>query len=387
MTHPRKRAHVVAMLWACFTVLPTADARQDVGAGPNADAQTPKAITPPVSGIIVDLGMVAPDQVTKWKQAGINTVVIVLDDAHPAEAYLPAAKAVAARSLQLYYWIEVARDPVMARDHPRWMASLGTHPDWQRRFPTARLPEKGEVAKAFPWVPITYGESYDAHLARIKSLLAKAPGPFAGVLLDDLQGGPASCGCGNLQCRWATDYGVPSTATRLEGDDVAARFVEAVRTLAPGKSVIPVWTTECEDIDLPAKLAPGGRSTGLSGDVPCANATCPKVFTKQLSAVLAQYDGPIGVLALQSELERDVAHGHPADFAPRAMNYLATVPPKHGGAAIEHQRLWLVIQGRGLSPEKQVMAYQAAAKLGAGAVFQSLVPLDQSYEPQIVKVK
>jgi hypothetical protein len=338
-----------------------------------------------LSGVIVDPEMVTPDQATRWKGAGVNTVVIVLDDAHAAEAYIPAAKAVADQSLALYYWVEVARNPSMARDHPRWMAALGTHRDWQRSFPGARLPKNGEVAKAFPWVPITYRESYDAHLARIKLLLAKAAGPFAGVLLNDLQGGPASCGCGNLQCRWATDYGVPPTATKLRGDDVAAQFLAEVRTLAPGKSVVPVWTIECEDIDLPAKLAPGGKSTGLSGGVECANKTCPKAFTQQLSAVLAKYDGPIGVLALQSELERDVAHGYPADFAPRAMNYLATVPPGNGGNVIERERMWLVIQGRGLAPEKQVMAYRAAAKLGAGAVLQSLVPLEQSYEPQIVK--
>src|SRR5690349_18658624 len=101
--------------------------------GAKADAQTPQANKPAVSGVIVDRGMVTPDQVTQWKQGGINAVVIVLDDARAAEAYLPAAKAVAARSLELYYWIEVARDPVMARDQPRWMASLGTHHDWQRR--------------------------------------------------------------------------------------------------------------------------------------------------------------------------------------------------------------------------------------------------------------
>jgi hypothetical protein len=357
-----------------------ADVRQEAAA--KTDARRPRASKQPVSGFIVDPGMVTPEQ---RKQRGINAVAIVLDGAHAAEAYAPAAKAVAAQSLELYYWIEVARNPAMARDHPRWMASLGTHPDWQRSFPSARLPGKGEVAKAFPWVPITYRESYDAHLARIKLLLAKASGPFAGVLLNDLQGGPASCGCGNLQCRWATDYGVPSTATRLEGDDVAARFVAEVRALAPGKPVIPVWTTECEDIDLPEKLAAGGKSTGLSGGVECANKSCPKAFTTQLSALLAHCDGPVGVLALQSELERDAAHGHPADFAPRAMNYLATVPPNNGGKAIERERLWLVIQGHGSPPEKQLMAYQAAAKLGAGAVFQSLVPLEQSYEPRLLK--
>src|SRR5262249_14221798 len=155
--------------------------------------------------------------------------------------------------------------------HPRWMASLGMHADWQKRFPNVPLPVKDkEVAKAYPWVPIGYRETFDAHLARIKELQGRAVEPFRGLLLNDLQGGPAACGCGNLQCRWALDYGVPSTADKLEGPDVAARFLTAVRKIAPGKTVIPVWMTECEHDDLAAQLRNGAASTGLCGSVPCA---------------------------------------------------------------------------------------------------------------------
>jgi hypothetical protein len=118
----------------------------------------------------------------------------------------PAANAAANGSVDLYYWIEVGRNPAMAAAHPQWMASLGMHNDWQRQHLDVRLPEKGEVAKAFPWVPVTYRETYDAHLLRVKGLLgSRAAAPYAGVLLNDLQGGPSSCGCGNLQCRWATE--------------------------------------------------------------------------------------------------------------------------------------------------------------------------------------
>ena len=143
-------------------------------------------------------------------------------------------------------------------------------------------------------------------------------------------------------------------------------------------------TTECEDIDLPAKLAPGGKSTGLSGTVVCANTTCPKAFTKQLKAVLNGHEGPVGVLALQEELERDAAHGHPGSFAPRAVDYLDHVPPRNGGGLIPHERLWVVIQGQGLSPAEQQASRDAAGKLGVGGVFQSLVPIDQSFKPLIV---
>ena len=258
----------------------------------------------------------------------------------------------------------------------------------RRRFPAIRPPAQGEVAKAFPWVPITYREPYAAHLDRIRQLLSeKAASPYAGLLLNDLQGGPASCGCGNLQCRWATDYQVPSTATKLTGDDIAARFLADVRKLTPGKRVVPVWTTECEDIDLPPRLAPGGKSTGLCGEVPCANDTCPKAFTRQLAPILTCDDGPIGVLALQQELDRDSAHAYSDSFAPRTLAYLDAVPPKNGGSSIAHERLWLVISGNDLSPAQQAASRQATLKLGAGGVFQALVALDQSFEPRIIAVK
>ena len=47
----------------------------------------------------------------------------------------------------------------MAEAHPEWMASLGMHDDWQKRFPKPPCQRKGR-AKAFPWVPITYRETF-----------------------------------------------------------------------------------------------------------------------------------------------------------------------------------------------------------------------------------
>lgn len=337
-----------------------------------------------LSGLIVVPASVVAEQAARWKADGVTAVAVVLDEAHAPEKYVAAAKAISDAALHLYYWVEVGRNPAMAREHPSWMASLGTHDDWLRRFPGVKKPNAGEVAKAFPWVPITYRESYDAHLDRITELLdRRAAGPYAGLLLNDLQGGPSSCGCGNLLCRWATDYHVPSTATKLHGDDVAARFIAEVRERAADKVVVPVWTTECQDIDLPENLAPGGQSTGLCGGVPCAktSSACPREFTRQWTALTGGVQRPVGVLALQAELEQT---GH---FASRAVAYLDAVPPKHGGGAVEHERLWLVIQGHGLSPEDRTANRAAAAGLGVGAVFESLVPMSQSFEPRVVSVK
>lgn len=339
-------------------------------------APLPDRQTLRTSGVIVDPDAVTPQRLSIWKSKGINAIAVVLDEHHPSEAYTSCAKAVSAASLALYYWIEVARNAEMADAHPRWMAALGMHEDWRRRFSDAPRPGKREVVKAYPWVPITYREAYDAHLSRLRDLLGnRATGPYAGVLLNDLQGGPSSCGCGNLQCRWATDYQVTSTATRLEGDDTAARFTADVRRLAPGKLVVPIWATECEDIDLPLQLAPGGKSTGLSGNVPCANGTCPKAFTKQWSALLSGYDGPVGVLALHRELERD------AGWVPRTVAYLDNVPPKNGGRAVAHHRIWMVVQDD--SPSGNAFA---TAQEDVDAVFRALVSLKQSFTPRVVSI-
>ena len=333
-----------------------------------AAADRPGGRREAVSGVIVEPTRVTPEQIGEWKRGGVNAVAVVLDERHPPEAYRASAKAASDGSVDLYYWVEVARNPAMADEHPRWMASLGMHDDWHQRFPDAPKPGKGEVAKAYPWVPITSREAYDAHLTRVGELVGRrAAGRKAGVLLNDLQGGPSSCGCGNGQCRWATDYGVSATATKLDGDDIAARFTSAVRKLVPGNTVVPIWTTECEDIDLPQKLAPGGKSTGLCGGIECANTTCPKAFTKQWPALLKGGDGPVGVLALHEELGHD-RHGFqvPSRISKRCRPSTAARPCRTSGCGS-----W--------------SGDEAAEGLRTGAVFRALVPLKQSFEPRVVR--
>ncbi|HEV3006271.1 MAG TPA: DUF3179 domain-containing (seleno)protein, partial [Pirellulales bacterium] len=342
----------------------------------------------PMSALIVDPEAVAMENAGAWRRDGYQAVAVALDERHTPEVYRRTAAVLAAAKLDLYYWVEVGRNPEMAAAHPEWMASLGLHDDWQKRFPNAPAPTEGQVAKAFPWVPIGYRETYDAHLKRIARLLERAVGDYRGLLINDLQGGPASCGCGNLQCRWAVDYGVASTATKLVGDDVAARFVADVRKLVPGKTVVPVWMTECEDRDLPADRRPKGQTTGFCGGVGCSQGTCPKAFTKQWSALVDGQAGPIGLAATHRELGRlGDEYGEPAGWIAQAVDYLEQVPPLHGGEAFDRRRLWLVVQGYDL-PDAEVRDARRQAELtGAGAVFVALTRVDASYEPRVIAVK
>jgi hypothetical protein len=334
----------------------------------------------------LEIVLVEPDAVdavnaTAWKADGFGAVALVLDERFETTALKRAADAATGNGLALYLWIEVARNADMAREHPEWMASLGMHADWRTRFPNIRPLGKDEVAKTWPWVSVAYKEAFAAHRERVERLLKRAPAGYRGVLLNDLQGGPASCGCGNLQCRWAVDYHVPSTATVEK--DAAPRFVAEVGRLAPGKEVIPVWTTECEHEDLPAaKRPPGGWGTGLCGSVPCFDY-CRQRFGEQWAALQKNRTGPTALLALHREFQRDrPEYGGPAAWVGRVAEY----SEKHGGK-MPPDRLWLVVQAYDTPSEEVAAARAAAVKAGVGAVVVARARLDQSYEPRIVKAK
>jgi len=347
-----------------------------------------RTLTKPKELVLVEPGAITRRTVAAWKKEGFSGVAALLDERFDWKVYEPATKEVRASGLELYYWIEIGRNPKLAAEHPEWMASLGSHNDWLKRFPSAKTPGREQVAKAFPWVSIRYREAFQAHLERIDRLLQPVPPNYRGVLLNDLQGGPTSCGCGNLQCRWATDYHVPATGTKFDNDDAAAGFVAAVEQKVGGKEVIPVWATECDEEDLPGGNRAGEWTTGYSGAVGCAVGRCPKDFTKQWSALTTAHPGTVAILALHRELGRDLPeYGQAAGWVGRAVDYLDRTLPNNGGQAMARERLWLVVQGYGVPKAEEKAARRTGAKTGAGTVVVARTPIDQSYEPRNVPVK
>ena len=346
------------------------------------------AAAKPIEGIIVEPAQVSVENVALWKGEGKTAVAVVLDEKFGKEQILAAEKN-AAGALELYFWIEVGRNPALAEAHPEWLASLGIHGDWHKNFPASPVPDKGQVAKAWPWVPIAYRGAFDAHLKRVATLLERTSGNYRGLLLNDLQGGPASCGCGNLQCRWAIDYSVPATAPKLEGSSIAADFLAKVRVLAAGKSIIPIWTTECEDQDLAIKN--GRFSSGYCGSVPCSMKTCPIEFSKQWAALRKGDAGALGVLALTGEFKRE--KNDPAKeggWIPRVVEYLNASSQGAEVSAVPNKindKLWLVLQGYDSSPEQIAADRADAGKLGVAAIFTARTRIDQSYLPKIVPAK
>lgn len=265
-----------------------------------------------------------------------------------------AALDVRSRGRPLYYWIEVGRNTTLAEKHPMWMASLQGHNEWRRFFPKLAKPVEREVVKNYPWTPVMYQEAFDAHLSRVKELLRVLPSPD-GVFLNNLQGAPSACGCGNSLCRWTTDYGPIRTATRL-APDAAARFVAAVRMLAPKSKIIPVWVTECEEQDK-EKLCAG---------VGCFEGACWREWTAQLMPLADQAE-TIAVLGTWRALKRD------AGWVERAIGSFTRMPPRKGGRPVDASRLIAIVERE-----------QDPTPVGGRVVARE--PIEQDWEPRIGKI-
>lgn len=313
-------------------------------------------------------------RIAQLKQRRFNSVAIDVTDDKSVSSLPEAARRVRSSKLGLYYWIEIGRNPAMADAHPEWMASLQGHPEWRRLFANAPMPGAGEVVKNYPWTPIYYRETFDAHLSRITKLLSELPHPD-GIFLNDLQAAPSACGCGNTLCRWTTDYGPISTATRL-GNDAAGRFIAEVKKLAPGIPIIPVWLSECEEDE---------KKTHCAG-VGCFEGTCWYSLTEQLMLVAGQCDR-IGAMLFTKTLGKDAATGvQDAGWIARAISSFAEMPPKRKGSAIPPKRMVAVLQGWDTSQKEIEAQIDQCRRAGAGGYVVAFAKIDQSWEPKLYKL-
>jgi hypothetical protein len=346
---------------------------------PGQDPSGANLPPPAFRALLISANQATDAQLAAARQAGYNAIVLELRGTHEAEinAERAAAQMLGRCGLALYYWIEIGRCPELAAQQPRWQGSLQGHQEWRRLFPDFPQPGKDEVVKCHPWVPVLYQEAFEAHLTRVRQLLADKPAP-EGVLLNDLQGVPSACGCGNILCRWTTDYGPIRTATPA-GDDAAAKFVSAVARLAPKAKVIPVWTTECE--------APDVAKHGPCAGVGCFEGICWRAYTKQLMP-LTDAVPLIGVLVPYRQFERDQPrYGPTAGWIKHALASFAEMPPKRGGKAIAAERLIPVLQGWDAGDEQRAAQIARATEARATGYVMALTKIEQSWEPQLVKIK
>lgn len=346
-----------------------------IGASSAADAAEP--VGPQFRGALLSAAEVDANRLQQLKRDGTLAILVAIDGASPAkrDAERRAAESVLASDLKLYYWVEVARCLELADSHPQWMASLQTHTEWRRFFPNTPKPSADEVTKTYPWVPILAREPYRAQLRRVKKLLAEKPTP-AGIFLNDLQGAPSACGCGNPLCRWTSDYGKRRTTTPL-GDDAATLFVNAVKQGLPDSTVIPVWTTECEQHD--------GEEDGLCAGVGCFDGICWKAYTRQLMP-LQQACERIAVLTPFREFQRDLPrYGTKAGWVRQAIDSFATMPPRHGGQAVPPSRLIAVLQGWDVEPQDVTAQIAMATAANAHGYVVAYQKIEQSWQPKVVR--
>ena len=325
--------------------------------------------------------MLAVDQATdarlRWLEStGIQAIALQLSGStKDRDAELQACQRISHAKLDLYFWIEVARCPDLADAHPQWMASLQGHTEWRRLFANPPTPGANQVVKTYPWVPILNAEPFQGQLARVGRILEDRPAP-QGVFLNDLQGAPSACGCGNHLCRWTSDYGKFRTTTPL-GNDAPAAFVAAVQKLVPQARVIPVWTTECEQHD--------GAKDGLCAGVGCFHGICWKAYTEQLMPVAKQCE-TLGVLLPYRAFQRDTpVYGQPAGWITSAVKSFQMMPTRHNGIAIAPSRLIAVLQGWDVTEAQVIQQMDVAGRSGVSGYLVSYAEIEQSWEPQVLQ--
>jgi hypothetical protein len=334
---------------------------------------SPSDATNLLQGSLLSAAQVTDQRLVELKSKPLEWVILDLAHGLTQPAAGQAADRILGAGLPLYYWIEVGRCPLLADAHPEWMASIQTHTEWRRRFPDFPIERDGEVVKAYPWVPVLYRETFDAHLARIGKLLGDLPAP-RGIFLNDLQGPPSACGCGHPLCRWTADYGPIKTATPL-GPDAAAKFCAEVKGLAPHAEIIPVWTSECEEAD---------RET-VCGGVGCYRGTCWKEWTRQTTPLAAE-SSRVAALLPYKLFNRDLPHygGEGAWVAHAVRSFGETPQGKH---PLPASRLIAVVQGWEVTDQQVAAQKQHATNAGCAGVIVALNSIQQSWEPRIFQWK
>jgi hypothetical protein len=371
-------ARLLAVIVVGLVLLSTAVVSvRSVGADQAGIAKQGETQTKSLRGALLSVEQVTGQRLGELKRDGTTAIVLLLSGGDQRAAEDAASERIRAAGLDLHYWVEVAHCPELADAHPDWMASLQGHPEWRRLFSDPPTPGENEVVKTYPWVSILSKEPFDGQLQRLKRLLADRPQP-TGVFLNDLQGAPSACGCGNHLCRWTTDYGKRRTTTPLK-NDAPSKFVAEVRKLLPEADVIPVWTTECEEHD--------GAVDGLCAGVGCFKGICWKAWTEQLVPV-ASDSLQVGVLLPYKAFQRDLPiYRKPAGWIAEAMKTFQTMPARYEQPPVPASRLIAVLQGWDVTEQQITQQISVANEAAAVGHIVAYTELDQSWTPQLQSLK
>ncbi len=341
----------------------------------------------PLRAVLSDVEHCTRSWLSQVADGGVNGVVLVIESSDVAykEIAREAAQRVRERELSLCYWIEIARDASLADAHPELTAGLQGHDAWRLDAPGAPVPADGERLQAWPWVPILYAEAFELQLAKVEERLSGLPEPD-GLFLNDLQGAPSACGCGNALCRWTVDY-LGEPAAPLGQDPVAARFLERVRERHPGLRIIPVWTGEC---------GPEAESAVEScHGVPCYTGRCWPALVDELRPIV-ESGSSIGLLLAEKVPVDPPGENHIGMSSVEELedSIYAPVSSGLGGFPLELGKRGLELGSERLIPvlrcwdHSSVEGIRAQTRIanrhGAQEWVVALVPVEQDMEPRLV---
>lgn len=311
-------------------------------------------------------------------QIALRGESVVFDLAAEAEALRAACALARALGLPVWGWIEVGRDEAAIREHPEWMHAPQHH-EWLQAFPDWN---GGHPALVAPWLCVNNRAAFDYALARVRALVQQAP-PLDGLFLNDIQGPPAGCGCGNVLCRsWDNSPGDKIAPTPYQNPDVffSQVFWEkcalALAETLPISRLIPIICGECEiGVTMGGVESPDaqmGTCRGIACSRPCALVYWPGM----VRAFSGEVGGPlsVGLLTPYKLFGRDVPlYGGTAAWVGASVAHYREIDPTASVLA--------VVQGWNVTPDELAAQIEQAATCGATGVLVLEEPLDQSWWP------